>query len=339
MTAANPNISAFLSRRAQRWLIWISVLSGLAYLGFSVSGGWQEVSHAFGLVGGGGISIALVLSLVNYLLRFVRWQFFLKLLGHDVPHIQSLTIYIAGFGLTIVPGKAGEAVRSLFLNTRGMSYKSSLAAFFSERLSDLLGVLALASIGFWAFESARPVIVGLGAVMLAGLLMLRQPGCGTWLQQLATRFLPTRFHHVLENVAALFGDIKRCLQGGPLLSGLMLSIVAWGAEAYAFHLILQWMETPVSWQVAVFIYAFSMLVGAISFLPGGLGGVEATMIGLLILVGTSQPSALAATVIIRLTTLWFAVVLGLLALLLMLKIDQASQHKKTCSTLQDQRRT
>lgn len=323
----NPRIAALLSVRTQRWLIWISVISGLAYLGFSISGGWHEVSHAFGLVGGGGIAISLALSLANYLLRFVRWQFFLKLLGHRVPSGESLTIYLAGFGLTIVPGKAGEAVRSLFLNTRGMSYKSSLAAFFSERLSDMLGVLALASIGFWAFETARPVIVGLGIFLLSAILILRLPGCGNHLHRLATHLLPERLHGTLEHVGALFGDIKRCLQGGPLLVGLLLSIVAWGAEAYAFHLILQWMETPVTWQVAVFIYAFSMLVGAISFLPGGLGGVEATMIGLLIFVGTSQPTALAATVIIRLTTLWFAVVLGLVALLAMLKIDENTEAK------------
>lgn len=332
MTRMNPRIAALLSGRTQRWLIWISVISGLAYLGFSISGGWREVSHAFGLVGGGGIAIALLLSLVNYLLRFVRWQYFLRLLGHSIPCGESLTIYLAGFGLTIVPGKAGEAVRSLFLHTRGMSYKSSLAAFFSERLSDMIGVLTLASLGFWAFEAARPVIVGLGICMLSALLILRLPGCGKRLRQLAIRLLPERFHGSLETVAALLGDIKRCLQGGPLLIGLILSVIAWGSEAYAFHLILQWMETPVTWQVAVFIYAFSMLVGAISFLPGGLGGVEATMIGLLILVGTSQPAALAATVIIRLTTLWFAVILGLVSLLVMLKIDESDAHRASNQT-------
>jgi uncharacterized protein (TIRG00374 family) len=71
---------------------------------------------------------------------------------------------------------------------------------------------------------------------------------------------------------------------------------------------------------------FAMLVGAISFLPGGLGGVEATMVGLLILIGSTQPLALAATVIIRLTTLWFAVALGLLALVAMLRIDQVPEQ-------------
>jgi hypothetical protein len=52
------------------------------------------------------------------------------------------------------------------------------------------------------------------------------------------------------------------------------------------------------------------------------------MVGLLILIGWTQPLALAATVIIRLTTLWFAVALGLLALVAMLRIDAESRLSK-----------
>jgi len=62
------------------------------------------------------------------------------------------------------------------------------------------------------------------------------------------------------------------------------------------------------------IYALSMLAGAVSFLPGGIGGAEAVMTGLLLMSGATETKAVAATVIIRLATLWFAVALGALAL-------------------------
>jgi len=65
-----------------------------------------------------------------------------------------------------------------------------------------------------------------------------------------------------------------------------------------------------------------MLVGALSFLPGGLGGAEATMVALLILNHVDQPQSVAATILIRLATLWFAVVLGVIALIL-------PEHKST----------
>jgi uncharacterized protein (TIRG00374 family) len=65
---------------------------------------------------------------------------------------------------------------------------------------------------------------------------------------------------------------------------------------------------------AVFVYAFGMLVGGLSFLPGGLGSSEAVMIGLLMMHGFPESAAVTATLICRLATLWFAVGLGAVCL-------------------------
>jgi uncharacterized protein (TIRG00374 family) len=67
---------------------------------------------------------------------------------------------------------------------------------------------------------------------------------------------------------------------------------------------------PLPLATAVFIYAFAMLIGGISFLPGGLGSSEAVMIGLLVMNGFPEAAAVTATLICRLATLWFAVGLG-----------------------------
>ena len=93
------------------------------------------------------------------------------------------------------------------------------------------------------------------------------------------------------------------------------------AEALAFYWLLGWLGLDVPIAFAVFVYAVAMLAGALSFLPGGLGGTEAVMVGLLIWKGVFLPEAVAATILIRLTTLWFAVFLGVIALAL-------SQHQE-----------
>jgi uncharacterized protein (TIRG00374 family) len=101
-----------------------------------------------------------------------------------------------------------------------------------------------------------------------------------------------------------------------LLLGLtLLSVVAWSAEAVAFHWILQWMGADIELTFAVFVYALAMLAGAVSFMPGGLGGAEAVMVGMLMFKGMNSADAVAATVLIRLATLWFAVAIGALMLL------------------------
>jgi len=299
-----------------RALLLTVLLSAGGYLVFSIWGGWNEVVAAIARVGFIGVAIALSLSLVNYGLRFVRWQKFLSLLGHRVYWAESLRIYIAGFGLTILPGKVGETIRSVLLRHHDVPYPQSLAAFFSEQLSNLISILLLVCIGLLAYPPAKPLVLALAALILVALVVLQQ---SRWLQALgglSQRNLPVRLAHFVTSAIGIVLHSGRCFSLPMLLYGITLGLIAWGAEGVAFYYLMHALGSGISLQTALFIYAFSMLVGALSFLPGGLGGTEATMVALLILNGIGQPEAVAATVLIRLATLWFAVGLGVFALML-----------------------
>jgi uncharacterized protein (TIRG00374 family) len=88
--------------------------------------------------------------------------------------------------------------------------------------------------------------------------------------------------------------------------------VGWSLEGVAFWALLQWLgATEVTLMSAAAIFLVAVLSGALSGLPGGLGGTEATAVALLLLQGVSADIAILATAIIRITTLWFAVTLGL----------------------------
>jgi uncharacterized protein (TIRG00374 family) len=53
-------------------------------------------------------------------------------------------------------------------------------------------------------------------------------------------------------------------------------------------------------------------------LPGGIGGTEAGMIGLLAFLGVSYENALPAVILVRLCTLWLAIFVGAVFMLTML---------------------
>ena len=91
----------------------------------------------------------------------------------------------------------------------------------------------------------------------------------------------------------------------------MLGIIGWLAEGYALHLLLMWMGANVGFWTAVAIFVFSTLAGGLTGAPGGVGGAEAAMIALLTLEGVPLEVSIPATLIIRVTTLWFAILLGL----------------------------
>ncbi|MBI5659837.1 MAG: flippase-like domain-containing protein [Nitrosomonadales bacterium] len=297
-----------------RALLLVVLLSAAGYLGFSLWGGWRDVVEAIARVGLVGTAIALALSLANYGLRFVRWQKFLALLGHRVYWPESLRIYIAGFGFTILPVKVGETIRSVFLKQHGVSYPESLAAYFSEHLSNFISMLLLAAVGLWVYPQAQLPVMVLSALILVGLFVLQQTAWLQAIERIAQYRLPARLARFLTHSIEIVLHSGRCFRLPMLLQGIALGVVAWGAEGVAFYYIMQLLGSDLSLQTALFIYAFSMLVGALSFLPGGLGGVEASMLALLVLNGVAQPQAVAATVLIRLATLWFAVALGIVAL-------------------------
>ncbi|MBB1160763.1 flippase-like domain-containing protein [Piscinibacter sp. SJAQ100] len=306
-------MSALPSHGARRALVLSIVLSVLGYAGFSVWAGWREVTALIFELGLAGIGLMLILSGVNYGLRFLRWQILLARLGHRVPAAPGALIYVAGFALTTTPGKAGEAIRSIFLKAHGVGYHASLAALFSERLSDLIAVVLLACLGATSHPSSRPVV---GGVLLLIVLLLLTLALSERLRPLHARLQASggKLGALGARLCELMFSAASCHRPGILLATTAVSVLAWGAEAWAFHLMLEGMGLSLQAIWAFFVYALSMLVGAISFLPGGLGSAEATMVGLLIGAGQTEASAVAATLLIRLTTLWFAVALGAWAL-------------------------
>lgn len=306
-------VPAWLSGRPYKAIVVSIFFAAAAYLLLVLWSGWSEVRQAIVEIGFSGLIIALVLSLFNYILRFVRWQLYLQTLGYPIRIWLSLRIYLAGFALTTTPGKAGELVRSLLLQRQAVPLQQSVSAFFSERLSDLLAVTALAFLGFWLYPQAQLLIAGATFILLMLYWLVLHGRIIHWCSHWVKPWL--RIHQLMNRLLLMLVQVQRCHTGGLMTIATSLSLVAWAAEAWAFHLILESLGYQIPIAIAVFIYAVSMLAGALSFMPGGLGGAEAMMIALLMWQEVPAGPAVAATVVIRLATLWFAVFIGLLALL------------------------
>ena len=104
----------------------------------------------------------------------------------------------------------------------------------------------------------------------------------------------------------------------PLLVAVALGFLAWLSEGVALGVVLKGLDPELNLQqvlpAAVPIYGGAMLVGAITTLPGGLVGTEGVMVALLQQLGTGRGAAVLGTLLVRVATLWFAVVIGLAAL-------------------------
>ena len=95
------------------------------------------------------------------------------------------------------------------------------------------------------------------------------------------------------------------------LFSLTLSTLAWLCECLGLWLVCRGLGFPVPLGEAIFVYAAGTLVGSLSFMPGGLGGTEATIIWLLGTLAMPGATAAAVAMLVRIFTLWLAVAIGL----------------------------
>jgi uncharacterized membrane protein YbhN (UPF0104 family) len=283
-------------------------LAALLYLAFVLLTDRAAVLAALRRVGSPVLVAIFALSLLNYLLRFWRWRRYIAAFGHVLPWRRHMLYYLAGFTLTVTPGKAGEAVRSLYLRGHGVSHAQSLAALFVERLLDVLAMSLLAL----SILLARPDYAWLVAVAWGLTLGLIGLATRAWLpERLRAWGQGHRYGPSLDRLARLLDSAAvLLLRPGHFLFGLGLGLLSWGLEGLSLYLIARDMGVELSLAAGIGIYAIAVLAGALSFLPGGLGGTEAVMGILLVAFGSDGPAAVAITLLCRIATLWFAVALG-----------------------------
>lgn len=259
------------------------------------------------------IAALLALSMINYLIRGARWHLLARRLGLRLALRHSVLHFVGGFAMTITPGRIGELVR--------LRWITRMSGWPVERVTPL-------PLADRAFDMAA-----MGCVLGLGVFLSNAGGIGAApvaLLAVATAILVTRPTLLVKLVEALFALLRRFPRPfarmrqaaramglfSPLaVSGpaLILSAIGWIAEGVALFLLLQWMGADVSLATATTIFLFSTLAGGLTGAPGGLGGAEAAMMVLLTMQGVELSQALAATTVIRITTLWYAIGLGMLA--------------------------
>ncbi|RDC71450.1 UPF0104 family protein [Rhodovulum sp. 12E13] len=287
-------------------------LAGLA--GVAAATGWEEVLAHIGALTAAQVAVLLALSLVNYAGRGARWHLFTRALGLQTRLGQDMRHFFGGFAMTVTPGRLGELIRLRWLRREtGAAYERIAPLVLADRAADLAAmalILALSvALSAAGIRGALPVIViALGAAWIA-----TRPRLMAWLATAAWR-ATGRAARLFARVRQGARALARFSSWPVLMPAMALGVVGWLAEGYALYLLLGWMGADVGLWTAVAIFTFATLAGGLTGAPGGLGGAEAAMIALLQVQGVPLEVSVPATAVIRLTTLWFAILIGLLVL-------------------------
>ena len=302
-----------------RRVLLVTLLAVVLYGVFVVYTGMSQIGSSLARFHASAFLVALGLASLNYLLRFLKWQYYLRRLDiRHVPALDSLLVFLTGFVLTITPGKLGEVFKSVVLaKTHDVPIARTAPIVIADRLTDVIGIVILILLGGGAFPGGLPWALAGCAAVGVGLLFILWEAPALW--------ICARWERGNGRLARLAPRLREALSSLRILAGptslpipTLLSVVGWGCEGVALYALLAGFGAEVSLPPAVFFYATATLAGALVPVPGGLGLVEGMLREELVhLGGVPQGAATAAMILVRLATLWWAVVVGFLALFIL----------------------
>ncbi|HEX6508159.1 MAG TPA: lysylphosphatidylglycerol synthase transmembrane domain-containing protein [Chloroflexota bacterium] len=321
-----------IGNRLGNWKTIASFAFAIAVFAFAfVKGGfdphaiWNRVKHL-------NLAVFLLAFLVYYAtfpIRGYRWKVLLQnaYRGHPDKGVDDMTIrglseiiYISWFVNCVVPAKLGDLYRAYLAKLWvHISWTKTIGTVLAERIIDILVLgLLLAGTGFVVFHNR---LGGVGKILLFGmalsivgiLLLVAMKTFSAHIQ----RLVPHRFR---EKYVSFEEGAFRSFHRIPLLVGL--TVVIWLLEGSRFQLVFTALGLSTSHISAIpfapvlFFALGTAVLTTIPFTPGGLGLVEAGLVGMMIYLGVPKVDAAAVVLVDRILSYYSVAFFGFVVYLL-----------------------
>ena len=256
----------------------------------------------------------LLLTPLSWLVLFIRWKLLLKKSNIILPNKKNFELYLTGFALSVTPGKIGELLKSqLYKENLEVPRRITIPLIVLERLYNLVGLILISIVGIWFFEfSLFVIIIPIIFTAFIFILISNKKFYHKFLALLGKiKFTAKYSKYLLES----YDVIKSGTRGTILFYASGLSAIFWLIHCMiAYFIFLSFGIDFLDFLNVVSIYATSIILGAASFLPEGIGVMESSFVGLLTLHGVELSIAIPLVILVRIFTLWYNIIAGFIAL-------------------------
>ncbi len=306
--------------KIEKGVIISIIISIIIYFIFFQNSDLNKVKESISNIGPITIIILLSLTLMNNIFRFIRWHLLLMNAKVDISLTNSFKSFSSSLALTMTPGKAGELLKaSIVRKYSNVSRLKLIPIIILERVFDLAGfaVILLLAITFSSFGeyTQRSIVIStmVIAIVFSVFLLLKTKKTKRFVSKIIDRIplLKKRKRLLLD----ILNDYSK-LSIANILTYVAISIVGWSFEIVEFYIALNTLGAKISIFESGFVFGFSSLGGSLVPTPGGVGGFEGVSFFLMTnLLSISPAIATTATILIRFTTIWFVVFMGIVSYL------------------------
>jgi len=246
----------------------------------------------------GLLLLALVAVYATYVVRALRWQFFMK----PMKKASLWVLFVGqmlGFSSIYLVGRPGEFVRPAYIAKREhVPITSMVAVWLLERIFDSVCLVLLFSIALFfvpmemmnsggqhvltVMHRAGDAMLALTILVVAGLIAyrLKTQAITAWTLRMV-RFLPERMQHHLEHFMESFAEGLQVVRSLPdFLGSMVLTVILWWMNATIFWLALRSLGgglERMTWAAAALVM-FCAALGLIVQFPGIGGGYQVGII-------------------------------------------------------------
>lgn len=310
-----------MSKDLRRKIIYSLIFALLLYIVMALWSDWRELTAAVADFPWKLMPLVMGLTLISYTGRMLRWHWYLQVIDVDISRKDSARIFGIGMMMVMTPGKAGEFLKSYMVkNVSGAPMSRTAPIILAERILDAMAMVMLAAVGLFAFPntSARMVGVIVFAVFAIFIVVIQTRPLALWFLDRAEH-IPV-IKNFAEHLHTLYESSYIIFRPRNVSISILIGLFCWSAVGAAYYVTLTGFGVTPGWQslgIAIFIFNISTVIGAVIALPGGLGGVEGSMVAWSTrLFGLSTATATAAALLTRFSTLWMGVGIGVVSFLL-----------------------
>ena len=260
------------------------------------------------------LPLILFLVTASWCPVFIKWHFLLKNCEIDIPLTRSITVFLSGLAFDITPGKLGALMKSQILKTSFNIPRTKTAPIvLVEKVYDLIGAILASIIGIIILGmDVYLIIIAILVLAMVFFFLYYRPASELFFKRVTkTKF----FSKYVENISEFDKTVQKSTNVKVATICILLAVTYWFIVSSAvYYTLIGFDIDTLDYLKVLSIYATSILLGAISFIPGGVGITEGALAGLFTLEGIDVSTALILSVIIRIFVLWYSVSIGFISL-------------------------
>ena len=241
--------------------------------------------------------------------KVIRWRLICKQINLYIPLGGDIKTWIGSQAFLATPGGAGLGIRSLLLKKKfRIPINQTLPIIVCERIFEFISVILIIILLKIKFILQLKILMPIVALILL-IKGFYQP-----IKNFFKKFLIKKTSSRNINIDFLNSFIK-LTNLKFLVICILIGFLPWLIEGYSLYLIINIIcQYKLSWSNSLFTHLSATLIGALSFLPGGLGASEFSTLGLLSISKVPVFVSTTSAILIRLLTLWLATIVGIITL-------------------------